>query len=454
MRVYLDSCVFQDLKEERYKELLSLIMADKARNIYCFSEAHLYDLSRDKTNYKFSDMGFMEKICENHCFFFNKKTRFEYRTPAQYYDSFDWSYVTTFDDLFSEDGFGNLFQLMLKAIPLDFKDFLSFDQLPGDIPEDFKTLLLKPSNAYEFFQAFMEFTDELTNEQKKFRELIKYLHKNSMTDKIYEGLKIEGYSGGKIIDKEKLRTSYAKYFSKEGQEKSLYDLFIDMYHGLEFFGFVKGKPKKQKMMNLINDARHAFFGAHCDIVVSSDDDFINKTKFMYEMNEIGTLVLHINEMETIINGLGKQSELKAVDLFREVNREDLGNRVIRIEDADDDKAVYFYLERTYFSYFDIYVSVTNKNGTYQYFTKEPHNYSTGTLVKEIEFVTNRLITEFGKDFSGHELFSAAEIVDGKWHGRSWVLGETVIELNYSGKMNLALYPMQYIQSIEKENIEV
>ena len=41
MRIYLDSCVFRELKKPENEALLKAIVEDKANNIYCYSEAHL-----------------------------------------------------------------------------------------------------------------------------------------------------------------------------------------------------------------------------------------------------------------------------------------------------------------------------------------------------------------------------------------------------------------------------
>ena len=65
MRIYLDTCILQDLKNENNKDLLDSIIQSKGELIYCFSEAHLSDLSRDKTDEKFSDMQFMEQIVDD-----------------------------------------------------------------------------------------------------------------------------------------------------------------------------------------------------------------------------------------------------------------------------------------------------------------------------------------------------------------------------------------------------
>jgi len=65
MRIYLDSNVIQDLKEAENKELFDLILLDKERNLYCYSEAHIQDLVKDGTDHKLYDMDFMETIVGN-----------------------------------------------------------------------------------------------------------------------------------------------------------------------------------------------------------------------------------------------------------------------------------------------------------------------------------------------------------------------------------------------------
>lgn len=71
MRLYLDSSVFQFLKKDENKELYDLVLKDKSNNIYCFSEAHVYDLIQDKTSHKLDDMTFIETIVDNNCWHFD-----------------------------------------------------------------------------------------------------------------------------------------------------------------------------------------------------------------------------------------------------------------------------------------------------------------------------------------------------------------------------------------------
>jgi hypothetical protein len=455
MRIYLDTNILQDLKNENISSLLQKVKQDALRNIYCFSEAHLQDLSRDKGDQKFTDMQAMESIVQDNCYFFKQGTQFEHFTPFEYYNSFDWSYTFDTDDIFSGDEMGHIMENIFKLTPLDFKIFIQSDQLPSDMPEEFKALLEQPGNFYEFFQAFMDFTEELTIEQKRFKEFIKYLHQNSLLSGLYGAMGIEGYDGVNITNKDKLRESYAGYFTKN-QRRNQYELFMDMYYGLETFGFVKGKPKKQKMMNLINDSRHAFFGAHCDIVVSKDADFRNKAKFMYHICDIETKVLSFEEYETALDQWSDEAALGIVDLINAANREYKETEIIREEKNEQTQTYYFALPQTYLSYFDLYGVSFSEKGNYIFFTKKPSTLANGTFVKEIIKITGLAQSTLGNDAEGRGNFQESEITDGKWAGRYWILGDHVIQLNCPDKLFLSVVPSIFFDeenSSQKETPE-
>lgn len=65
MRIYLDNCVLQDLKVNI--TLFEVVSLNKHSNIYTYSEAHIMDLLRDKSEQKFKDAEFIEKIVDNNC---------------------------------------------------------------------------------------------------------------------------------------------------------------------------------------------------------------------------------------------------------------------------------------------------------------------------------------------------------------------------------------------------
>ncbi|MFZ4401555.1 MAG: hypothetical protein ACOYO1_16095 [Bacteroidales bacterium] len=443
MRIYLDNCVFQDLKNELNKNLLDSIIKSKGELIYCFSEAHIQDLSRDKKDYKFSDMSFMEAIVDDNCFFYEKQFLVEHYTPLYYYNRFDWTNVSSANKSiksFVESNyvFGGLLKSLFSAIPLNLKDLIPQNQMPADMPQDMIDMLLTPSNLYELMLIMTEYSDSLTVEQKKFKEQLQYLHKNQLTQNL-NLIGIEGYDGEKITDIKKFRNSYANYFLKNTKGKYRYDLFLDMYNGLELFGFVPGKPKKQKMINMINDGRHAFFGGFCDIVVSKDEDFINKAKFMYNLHEIQVQVYNISEFSEFVETQNKRDNKHFIDLIEDLdNEKNLSNVMYEIEE-DNQFATYRKLNCTYWGYFNVLINHSNGN---VYFTKDTTNFMKGTLIKEIEFCVNQLFQELGKDIRLRGQWETNELKkdqEKEWHGRTWIINNNiVVDLKFSDKLYIIL----------------
>lgn len=448
MRIYLDNCVIQDLKRPEMYGLLDSIKLDKKNNVYCYSEAHLQDLMRDKSNQKFDDLRFMEDVVDGNCWHYDKKILFDHIKPKDFYVPFPEYSDNLFDsnELFSGDIVFKTMEEVFKNIPLDFNKFIKPNSLPLDFPVEMKNLLERPMNFYDFIRAFGDFTNELSATQKKFKELLSYLHNNNLTESLFKQVGIEGYNGVEITDKEKFRESYAKYFLTDKKGKYRYDLFIEQYSGLEFFSFVKGKPRKQKMMNLINDGRHAFFGGFCDIVVSKDIDFLEKTKFIYKMYDIQTLVLNLNDFQDFLYNSSVECKLNLVDMLND------GNEIIESNIIKNENGILsMRLDKTYFSYFNIVNYVENENGKYNFYTRYLQNMSSGSLKNEFEMIVHKLVEILGVDAFGNMEFSMSEINDDKWIGRVWRIKDTVIELNFEGKIYLAFYTLDYFKSTKTQH---
>src|SRR5574344_1403113 len=124
MRIYFDTCILQDLKNETNKESSDLILQSKGELIHCFSANDLItSVSEDET-------------------------------------------------------FGNIFKSMLSlfsSIPLNFRELIPKSQLPDDMPDNIKNLF-NVSNMGEWMSALTNYSDTLTTEQKAFKEQLQYLH--------------------------------------------------------------------------------------------------------------------------------------------------------------------------------------------------------------------------------------------------------------------------------------
>ncbi|WP_276374321.1 hypothetical protein [Chryseolinea sp. H1M3-3] len=428
MRIYLDSCVYQDFKRNGGEELLALTLNSKNDNIYCYSEAHIYDLVRDKSDEKFRDMELIEKVADKNCYHYDKKIEFNYYSPTQYYNRFEWdSSVDIFGDVFTRSLLD-----FLKFIPIDFKQYIKLDQIPADCPPDFISLLEQPSNLYDFCMSFLNFSEELSEDKKKFKDFVRYLHGNSLTGKIYEGLGIKGFDGQTITNKTDFKDTYLDFQAKQSVDKSMNSVFANMYNGLEMFGIVKGKPRKQQMMNMVNDGKHAYFGTFCDMVVSSDEDFIKKTKFLYDIFDIGTKVLSTDEFLLYLKySVPRNTVEECIKIINQVEWNKMQRTVYNNEDC-----LVSTLQPRFYGYFNRLIFLPGEESDNFYFLRESVNWSTGTLAKEIEYVTNLLSRELGPDSNGNELFDGSEFESENWKGRAWIKSTSFIVLKYREGLTL------------------
>lgn len=444
IKVYLDHNVYQDLKRPEHAALLEKVKASKQFVIYVFSEAHLYDLNQDMTDHKFEDMRFIEAIADKNCCYFTDRTEFSYRSPTQYWEDFDWSmthdYAGLLDSMIA--AFGNLF----KSTPLSLSTVIKREELSPDMLEDMKRLLTEPSTMFDFMKAMMNMTSNLRDQdQPHFKEHLKFLHKNSNLQGMYESLGIEGYDGLTVTVRTAFWSSYVKKFYIQGQEKLRYDLFMDMYHGLEIFGFVKGKPRKQKMMNLINDARHAFFGTVCDIIVSKDSDFIEKTRFMYDIEYCRTRIVPMSGLDALLDELKTESEIPINDLFSEIVADPSAYPVAEVYEECDQRIDYVRLKKRYLFYFGIMGYAHDQFGSMRTITKEKINSERGTLVKQIVYITEKLVNAWGPDTDGKGNIDPAEIEDKKAL-RSWRFDDLVISLILYSVLYLNFYSLEYLKA--------
>lgn len=438
MKIYLDNCIIQDLKRPELSEFLDLIKRDKTNNVYCYSEAHLQDLIRDKSNQKFDDLIFMQNIVDSNYWHYNKKIIFEHIKPESFIETFFEYSETTLNstDYFSEDLVSNILKEIFEKIPINFNHLIDCKTLPSDFPEELKKILEKPCNFYEYICAFRDISEELSTTQNVFKKLISYLHKNNFSEFILKKVGIEGFNGSEITDVEKFRETYTNFFLNEG--KFRYNLFLDQYNGLEFFGFVKGKPRKQKMMNLINDGKHAFFGGFCDVIVSKDRDFLEKTKFIYAMHEIQTKVFDFNEFVIFLENNTVESNLSLFDMIADGNEIEDTNVIINANGIHSMK-----LKNTYFSYFNIIYRIENENDDFAYFTRYLINMSSGTIMNEFEIIVNKLIQSFGVDINGKGVFDVKEINGENWIGRSWLIDDTLMKICLHEKLCLTFCSIEF-----------
>jgi hypothetical protein len=450
MRIYLDSNIFQAVKKSENSLLLEAILKDKEYNIYSYSSAHIEDLMKDPTEQKLDDLKFIEFIVDDNCWYYDNKIQFENIPPTEYFgDTFPAFQNNLIDvhEFFNTPIFGVPVKRTLQSTPSLFSVLPREQVFSQDINPLLKEWLSNSKSMFDVLVNFANLTNEMGRNQKSFAKMISATHKLTVDGEFLKSIGIEGFSENMIIDKEAFRSSYANYFLKNRKEMSRNELFKNMYNGLEFLGFVKGKPKKQKMGSLVADSDHAFFGAFNDIVVTNDADMRRKTRFMYDLFNFNTQVLDIHEFHEylVISKAQRESTFaKMVDEITSLN--DLEERIIHQHNEDNKVVITIKLKEIYYQYFNFVSIVENEQSYIYYFGKAINNLSVGTLTKEFKYLTDRLVNELGVDTNQKSYFSANEIDGEKWCGRTWILGNVVVNLIYSGKLFLEIYFITKVQS--------
>ena len=185
----------------------------------------------------------------------------------------------------------------------------------------------------------------------------------------------------------------------------------------------------------MNDSRHDYIGVTCDVIVSKDVDFIEKTKFIYDVFDIQTLVLSFQEFN---NTSYTNPSDNLSDFLDEILYifENLDNDRIQKEGI---KFLSIPLSSMYIGYFNVLYRVEQENKKIFIASKKIDNYKNKSLLKEIELITNRLVDVFGKDMHDLDYFNRSEIIDGEWKGRVWEFGQNTIYLNYRNIIELIFY---------------
>lgn len=434
MKIYLDSSIFQALKRQENRELYELVLADKQLNYYCFSEAHIQDLIRDESDEKFKDMDFMATIVDTNSWHYHKKLEVKFRTPKEYYEDYEWNPDLSFG---TEGDLVTVLKSMYQAIPLNWQTLIDLNQLPADIPEDIKSLLVEPVTMWDFMQELLGYTQGLADEQKKFKKLLQYLHGSIGINLHYALLNIEGFDGRDFTDWEAFAKSIRKKVYDQSTLKDIYNVFIELHHSLEIYGIVKGKPKRQKFMNLINDGKHSFYAGFAHILVTMDKDMIEKSKLVYKIHEIDTLVMSMEEFKEFLI-YGQDKDVSVENMFQ--NFEKLAELPTTFEEY---KLEHLFIQKSlpiwYLGHLNTLNCASGHGATYYYFKQFFRNMPMPTLTIELERVTNALVKHLGVDEQGLGFFQRSETESEKWVGREWRNGEMGILLHLNDGIVISFF---------------
>lgn len=321
IKIYLDWNVITTLNQIQnienqdekiiFETILNIVTNTEVKIVVPFSNAHLNDLMK---SYKKGErervhqaLNFISFITQNLClsqYWNEENSKWHIRNPNEYFESLledeeenSLISIESITSTLSEYGMGDIFE-MYKLIPHN----INFEQFEhSNIP--FLSFLKRAqteNSMYAVIEDIFELFNEIKNNPSVYNEL-----RSSFTDNIKLDPSVNNFSNIiEILDKTMPKTMLNKSFTElymennraETSKNKDYSKITGIFMQLDFVGYGSDKlNEKNKYDNLFNDALHCFYGAHCDIFITSDKKTIKKTKAVYQSEKINTLVLKPKE---------------------------------------------------------------------------------------------------------------------------------------------------------------
>lgn len=450
LRIYLDIHYLTKLdKYPLLKEKLS-IYSDYLNIVY--SSAHIDDLRRS-SDIELTNLDLAQIKCysESQClakYWGVDELCYDTRDPFEFYESFrDTSFdisdtLKNLDFEFKMSGLENPFDKLgfsksnleddliknekqLSTISLKrFKKELTFKSLFEDIGEIIQNSLTSNNLLNEARLGFDKHIPRKVIGNVK-TNIVDYLNgelPNTIYHKTFDQL---------VIDSLKIRNKDKTF--------SVFDWFISRYSLLDLIGYKS--DNKSVTSNIITDAFHAYYGAHCDIFLSEDKKLRAKAKVIYDEFGIDTCIFSEKEFcEKIDDLIVKLNSIKDIEAFlKKVKYLDIKNSY---SDLDSKSTVTERSLDTFFAgYFDCLIFVsTIDNFTIANFIKTNHTFSKWYYYKELNYLIKTLTELLGPDMNNKlEFDSSTEYSDEKvWIGRRWLFENLVISLKQDAEYGIVL----------------
>jgi hypothetical protein len=455
-RIYFDKQIFSKLfkpNDSRIEEFLNQVLANRSQFLFCYSHAHLLDLKNDKSDFKYLELDFMEKIVQDNylSYHFLKKTTSCYLVnPKEAFNSLEveeeFTFETIFNDLLHEDSTPEEIENVNKLKELGEQEFLNLnrlnlEELSGDNKKLFEYFFDSGSNSISLSNLFDKiegFSKILSTE----REVYKTLRNVSVQSTNAKNIKCSTTQNFNIAENySQFIDSVLKAINPNGDKQiPFHELFCAAYLFLDLYGIQKEPSKKVKFSSLKTDSYHSYYGAYCDFVVSEDKGFVDKTKLLYDIFGIKTKVLYLEEFIDYFNEIIEMVEKEQSDFM---NKLTLTMNLINssaldiIQKGENNFRVKSPIE--FLGVFNV-VDIETLDGISRIsFHIFQENLSDFLFFREAELAVNNAFRIFGDDTEGKKRFNwdleLKEISNNNWNGRTWKITDsgTLIQINIGEK---------------------
>jgi hypothetical protein len=143
-----------------------------------------------------------------------------------------------------------------------------------------------------------------------------------------------------------------------------YDFYHSAYNMLDMLGIKKDTiTAKHTLNNVHTDGMHSYFAHYCDYFVTDDANVAIKSKALYKMMGIDTIVVSVDEFIISLQEV-YDSGFESLDIFRHKLIDDLQQEERINPDVVGDKTIYrFSRNHRYLTFFDAILEVTGENVT-------------------------------------------------------------------------------------------
>ena len=349
--------------------------------------------------------------------------------------------VASMEDLIKdidEDGILSSVLNHLKSLPLDTGSHNLQTPFSGsEILSQAFNGLVTSSSFYELVNETVQLTSKYNTEPAFYRNIRNASLEELNISKDYKQTQNPISEIDNVLQSSTFKKTFVAFVEEnlknyfKDKTPSRFEVFTNYYIALDLLGYYRDKVFK----NLLQDSFHAFYGAHCDFFVTDDDNTYHKAKVIYEHFNIETTVCKSDEFVTQFYNksiLGNAESKPVTETIEEIIKHSI---VLQTGMDKDFNPVEIYKPGQYiYSYFNRLQRTENVNKTISLsFYKNAKNSSSFYFFKEIETVTNKIVSHYGIDTNFLSFYTTetdtGELLDNKWKGRYWNLGYAAIELN-------------------------
>jgi hypothetical protein len=312
--IYLDWNIFNKLEhleeltqeEHPHYDLLHLLIM-KSRFVAPYSNAHISDLSRGyhkDPSYTPGHLANTSRLTGNLCltqYWGEPRARWHFRDPREFLESCiqdNDDMPTTFAGLLasiSGDELGitlvNLQTRLFKMMPVPeaFKQIYTFNPIFNSIYPRTKTEM----NIFAMCEDIYCFSNQIRNDYALYKNFRKFLTESKQKFPQYKKLFASAEAN---LSKKPAYLSWDELWDFSAPKfKDSTNLDYDKIMKLFTTTDLKGYRQDERFANMIDDALHCFYAAHCDYFITLDARCADKSKLVYEKLKISTKVFSPSE---------------------------------------------------------------------------------------------------------------------------------------------------------------